>query len=630
MKQVKTNMLIYTLVLGLIMGNLIYAQDKIAPEPKVYYSHSTTGDVSNPMLSLTPPAPVQKSQAQQDLENRLDIARRSNDVTLARSLQAQLDNLLGHVQVYEPSDPRMHFVWNTKNQQPQGDYMLAQIHNLSIFSGAVATVPTGMPTAGTIWYVCTQFAGSAADTVKFYKSTNNGGSWGYAGAMWFSFNHDFISDEMDIEVVNDGTTVWLFGVSGLIDYTDNNRKKCLFWRVPISVGGGAYGTFLNFPGISATGNNYYNPRIVSDNSNYTTNSYVMVLCSVDSLSGSSHTLMQKYALSTSPFASTPTLDYTQPSGNKFFWSCNCGTSSNLYLYGDIGYYRDDAGTGSNRVYAVYGNSLGGFTNIYIAYLQGYNTVGGSLSIAETNFNTNVKVNFNGGANNRYGMISYVRQYSASDWDPYYYATSNGGSTTGDWTAGFIDPSNNRARTCDVIAVRGASNQFRCCYAQDNTSAPSCFYTSWSGTWSTINVINNLALDTTYGKPRAGYVNGGGDDCLGIWTGGPIGVNAYSSRLCATTVGIHKTGIPVEFSLSQNYPNPFNPSTLIKYEIPVGSNVSVTVYNLLGESVATLVNEYKTAGSYEIKFDASNYASGVYFYKIEAGAFSDIKKMMLVK
>ena len=328
--------------------------------------------------------------------------------------------------------------------------MIAQIHNLSIFSGAVATVPTGMPTAGTIWDVTTQYSGSGADTIRFYKSTNNGGSWGYAGAMWLSFNHDFRNDEMDIEIVYDGTTIWLFAVSGFTDYTDNNRKKCMFWRVPISVGGGAYATFLNFPGISATGNNYYNPRIVSDNSNYTTNSYVMILCSVDSLNGSNHTLMQKYALSVSPFGSSPTLDYTQPSGNKFFWSCNCGTSSNLYLYGDIGYYRDDGGTGSNRVYAVYGNSLGGFTNIYIAYLQGYNSVGGSLAIAETNFNTNVRVAFNGGASNRFGMISCVRQYSGTDWDPYYYATTNGGSTVSDWSSNFIDASSNRARTCDIM------------------------------------------------------------------------------------------------------------------------------------------------------------------------------------
>ena len=104
MKQTKTKLLfIYTLVFGLIMSNFIYAQDKLAPLTKVYYSNSTNGDVSNPMLTITPPAPVQKSRAQQDLENRLDVARRSNDVALAHNLQTQLDNLLGHVQVYEPT-----------------------------------------------------------------------------------------------------------------------------------------------------------------------------------------------------------------------------------------------------------------------------------------------------------------------------------------------------------------------------------------------------------------------------------------------------------------------------------------------------------------------------------------------
>lgn len=88
--------------------------------------------------------------------------------------------------------------------------------------------------------------------------------------------------------------------------------------------------------------------------------------------------------------------------------------------------------------------------------------------------------------------------------------------------------------------------------------------------------------------------------------------------------------PSTLNLSQNYPNPFNPSTVIKYQIPVDARVSIKVYNVLGNVVATLQNGFQTAGEYSVSVDGSNLASGVYFYKIEAGDFSATKKMLLTK
>lgn len=88
--------------------------------------------------------------------------------------------------------------------------------------------------------------------------------------------------------------------------------------------------------------------------------------------------------------------------------------------------------------------------------------------------------------------------------------------------------------------------------------------------------------------------------------------------------------PAEFALMQNFPNPFNPSTLIKYSLPLSSFVNISIYNALGEKVAELVNESKEAGEYEVSFNASDLSSGLYFYKIEAGKNSAVKKMMLMK
>ena len=85
-----------------------------------------------------------------------------------------------------------------------------------------------------------------------------------------------------------------------------------------------------------------------------------------------------------------------------------------------------------------------------------------------------------------------------------------------------------------------------------------------------------------------------------------------------------------YSLSQNYPNPFNPVTNIKFSIPTGSVVKLTVFDITGREVATLINQNLNAGSYTADFDASKLSSGIYFYTITAGDFTDTKKMMLVK
>ena len=100
--------------------------------------------------------------------------------------------------------------------------------------------------------------------------------------------------------------------------------------------------------------------------------------------------------------------------------------------------------------------------------------------------------------------------------------------------------------------------------------------------------------------------------------------------CPTPTSVETDEIPVLFSLGQNYPNPFNPSTVIGYQLPVSSEVSIEVYNLLGRRVATLVNERKPAGHHNVTFDASGLSSGLYVYRIQAGEFVQTRKMMLVK
>jgi len=90
------------------------------------------------------------------------------------------------------------------------------------------------------------------------------------------------------------------------------------------------------------------------------------------------------------------------------------------------------------------------------------------------------------------------------------------------------------------------------------------------------------------------------------------------------------GIPKEFALEQNYPNPFNPVTVVRYQLPAASTVRLTIINLLGQEVAILFDGMQDAGYKSVEWDASNVPSGMYFYRINAGTFSETKKLMLIK
>jgi hypothetical protein len=91
-----------------------------------------------------------------------------------------------------------------------------------------------------------------------------------------------------------------------------------------------------------------------------------------------------------------------------------------------------------------------------------------------------------------------------------------------------------------------------------------------------------------------------------------------------------SALPGAYSLGQNYPNPFNPGTTIRYSLPVSEHVKLSIYNILGQEVATLVNESQDAGYKSVSFDARGLPSGMYSYKLTAGTFTNVKKLLLVR
>lgn len=111
---------------------------------------------------------------------------------------------------------------------------------------------------------------------------------------------------------------------------------------------------------------------------------------------------------------------------------------------------------------------------------------------------------------------------------------------------------------------------------------------------------------------------------------PEGMGAEAQNICTITSNEDSPQMPTDYELDQNYPNPFNPSTQINYSIPESGLVKLDIINTIGQKVATLVNERKTAGNHMVEFDASGLASGVYFYSLTSGDFTQTRKMLLIK
>ncbi len=165
-------------------------------------------------------------------------------------------------------------------------------------------------------------------------------------------------------------------------------------------------------------------------------------------------------------------------------------------------------------------------------------------------------------------------------------------------------------------------------------------------WQTATEVNNYGFEVERNQnnswQKIGFVQGHGNSNSikdYSFTDKPTGGSNFKYRLKQididgkyeySTVVEAILDVPAEFSVKQNFPNPFNPTTKIEFSIPSDNNVEIKVFNVLGMEVATLLNGYKQAGTHNVEFNANNFSSGIYFYKVVSGNYSEIKKMFLLR
>ncbi|MBL7127901.1 MAG: T9SS type A sorting domain-containing protein [Ignavibacteria bacterium] len=186
-----------------------------------------------------------------------------------------------------------------------------------------------------------------------------------------------------------------------------------------------------------------------------------------------------------------------------------------------------------------------------------------------------------------------------------FKTTNGGYNNG-WNIVYLGADNVQAIDSIFVYTSGGSGHIR-----KSTDGGINWVTMITPTTENINDLHFLNKDS-------GYACGANGVVIRINNASTIGIKTINNE------------IPLSVKLFQNYPNPFNPNTSIKFDIPKSSYVKLIVYDILGKEIATLVNEKLGAGSYETNWDGSNYPSGVYFYRLQAGDFVDVKKMVILK
>lgn len=254
--------------------------------------------------------------------------------------------------------------------------------------------------------------------------------------------------------------------------------------------------------------------------------------------------------------------------------------------GALQWNRTIGGTGDDLSYSIIQSTDGGYV-----------VAGCTNSFGAGNYDMFiVKLNNN-------GTYQWSRTVGGGNYDDAFSIsqTADGGYIASGQTSSF------GAGGTDMYIVKFDANGNTC----ENTTSPS----PSSGTGGT------LLSQTTYEISFNPLITGGGFTSVG----GPV-----PTTICVIGIKPISNEIPKSYTLSQNYPNPFNPSTRIKFDLPKSSFTKLHIYDILGREVARLVNEQLKPGTYEVEWNGSNYPSGVYFYKIIAGDFNAVKKMVLVK
>jgi len=575
------------------------------------------------------------SPADRYILDRINYIKSQNDFSKAAELGSLLKSSNegnGIIdRIAEPYDGQI--IFNTENNLSKMMSEIKLIYSGTIRSFSTATEQTGS-TKGRVWTAFTHASpsGPGPDTLHIY--------WSDDGIIHHEFVYAILSGtdifrggNLDMEIIekNNGSKfLWI-----LYTYHKNGafgpRKigGIVINLNPIS--GNLFG--LNWPG-QTDNDNYYNVNITSDNSVDSSFTWLFIACSMDSVGAGGKTFYgQKFAYITQTTQTVnPSVSY-RAQVLPVFWQS--GDAYQRILQTDIAYFRDISNSPS--LMFTYSN-VPDSTKIWLtksshtgASASFIGTIGTSHNIRES------QIAAPGGTDNQQLMVVGTQDWlNSGDWDLVSWKTLDGGVT---WVETFIEGTSSTSSRLpalpDIFTKWKDKNSYRVSYglASGFIWYPDSVMfvkseAANSNNWQLpVKVSDNNLNPGLYSQ--VGFAGNSSDDCYVLWT--ELNQTRIYSTSCATPLDVDsKLEEANDFSLSYNYPNPFNPSTRLSFVIGHLSFVSLKVYNVLGNEIATLVNEEKPAGNYEIEFDASGFSSGVYYYRLLSENYNETKKMILIK
>jgi uncharacterized delta-60 repeat protein len=280
-------------------------------------------------------------------------------------------------------------------------------------------------------------------------------------------------------------------------------------------------------------------------------------------------------------------------------------SGNIYVTGR------STGVGTNYDFATVKYNSSGVQQWASRYAGPSNSHDNAASLA-VDASGNVYVA--GGSNGDFAAVKY-NSSGVQQWAQTYNGPGNAGDNA---TSLVLDASANVYVT--GTSWGGPETQYDFATIKYNSSGAQQWVIRYNGPINFYDTPYSIAVDASGNVYAAGSSGGNGLDITTVKYSQTVGINIISGE------------IPNSFALFQNYPNPFNPVTKIRFNVASvrRTDIKLVIYDAAGKELATLVNKYLNPGSYEAEWDASNYPSGVYFYRITAGDYSETKKMALVK
>ncbi|MCA2004911.1 MAG: T9SS type A sorting domain-containing protein [Ignavibacterium sp.] len=492
---------------------------------------------------------------------------------------------------------------------------------ITIFNGKIGYSTGGNPTPnrkmvkliadtlGNLYAACiTNW--TTADTLTFFKSTDKGFTWTNLISIYSGLQYRY--QGFDIAIADTADNRWKIGIVVSLTPVGGNGYSGKLYYGDILDDGTSFSAVQVEPDTGGTG--CVSPAIMTDAYNY--------------LPGISYWYITYQRVDTTTGVTQQVVAALSSNGGTTWLQDTARAGFNDYQL-DIDYTRTD----TFFVYVLLTNNINPSNENLRLFYTSLANFGTAATWIQYNVGQTTNPEFDGmiAVNRATNQMAVVHTTTVGSDKNIEYAYSLNGKVPFTQNVALSNTANIEERA-SIHSPENQTGAFRVAYITKGT-ADTVFYkstlniaSSFIGTTqvSRVNYSSTSVIPSVCGFANAGFFSGGV-----IYAGlGPTNLYFNSSNL---TTDVEDNFISLDnYALYQNYPNPFNPTTKIVWQSPVSGWQTIKVYDILGNEIATLVNEYRDAGRNEIEFDASKLSSGLYIYTLKAGSFVSSKKMMLIK